>query len=86
MTGEWELLTPTRIAAALDQFIIGQSEAKKAADRCRKNGNCAAVGKAGFRSVFEGRSDKVHRSRLRWTRCRIDGSRSVQCGSANGKI
>ena len=30
MTGEWELLTPTRIAAALDQFIIGQSEAKKA--------------------------------------------------------
>ena len=63
MTGEWELLTPTRIAAALDQFIIGQSEAKK------------AVG-----------SDKVHRSRLRWTRCRIDGSRSVQCGSANGKI
>ena len=30
MTGEWETLTPARIAAALDQFIIGQSEAKKA--------------------------------------------------------
>lgn len=30
MSGEWEMLTPSRIAAALDQYVIGQSEAKRA--------------------------------------------------------
>lgn len=30
MNQEWELLTPTQIVAALDQYIIGQKEAKRA--------------------------------------------------------
>lgn len=30
MNAEWEMLTPSRITAALDQYVIGQKEAKRA--------------------------------------------------------